>query len=183
MKRNKKIKRDIVIIILSIVVGLVLLKTGFIEHLLFKSQEMEYLGIFIAGLLFTSAFTTVPAAIALGQLSLVVGLPELVLIGGFGALCGDFIIFKFFKKDISEDFDYLLKLKKNKQWQRLLKAKIFRFFLILTGGLIIISPLPDELGLALMGMSKTNTRSFVLISFACNSVGVLLIALVARAIV
>jgi hypothetical protein len=50
------------------------------------------------------------------------------------------------------------------------------------GGLIIASPLPDELGLALMGFVKTNNWTFAIISILCNALGIFVIAVVARAI-
>ncbi len=183
MNQNKKLKKDLLIILVSIIFGLLLLKTGWIAHLLLKSQGLEYFGVFLAGMLFTSVFTTVPATVVLGEMALVMPLPQMAIIGGLGALVGDFILFSFFRDNVTDDLNYLFKLAKIKRWKQIFKSPIFKVFLTLIGGLIIASPLPDELGLAVMGFSKTNNFTFALISFVCNAGGIILIALVARAIV
>jgi len=172
----------LVIIALSVVLGFVLLKTGATKHVLTASQDYEYMGMFIVGMFFTSVFTTVPATIVIGELALVTNLLPLVLIGGLGALCGDFVIFRFFKDNISEDLRYLFEVKKKSRWKLIFKSRIFKVFLTLIGGIIIASPLPDELGLALMGISKTKSFTFIFISFLCNALGILFIALAARTI-
>jgi len=40
------------------------------------------------------------------------------------------------------------------------------------GALIIISPLPDELGVSLMGISKLKWYRFLLLSFTLNTLGI-----------
>jgi hypothetical protein len=49
--------------------------------------------------------------------------------------------------------------------------------------LIIASPFPDELGLMLMGLSKTNTKVFILLSFVLNFIGILVMGLLLRRVV
>jgi len=44
----------------------------------------------------------------------------------------------------------------------------------------VISPLPDELGLAMMGLSKMKTSLFIPISFILNSLGILAIGLITK---
>ena len=182
MKRNKKLTIDLVIIAASIAVGVVLLKTGFVMQVLAASADTKYLGVFIAGLMFTSVFTTAPATVALAELSLVTSLPHVVLIGALGALCGDIVIFRFFRETILKDLSSLFAFHPSRRWKKIFHSRIFKTFLTLVGGIIIASPLPDELGLAFMGISKTNNFLFGIISFSCNAAGILAIALVARAI-
>jgi vacuolar-type H+-ATPase subunit I/STV1 len=182
MKLSTKAKRDIVIILLSILVGIILLKTGIVIKLLSHSQNLELLGVFIAGILFTSVFTTVPATIALGELSLITNMPLLIVVGALGALVGDLVMFKFFESAITEDFEEMFSLNPRGRWRKIFRSKIFKIFMTLMGGLIIASPLPDELGLALMGFVKTNNWTFAIISILCNALGIFVIAVVARAI-
>jgi len=47
---------------------------------------------------------------------------------------------------------------------------------------VVASPIPDELGLAMMGLSKMRTSLFVPVSLVMNSAGILLVGLVARAL-
>jgi hypothetical protein len=48
------------------------------------------------------------------------------------------------------------------------------------GAVIIASPLPDELGLALLGFSRIDRRYFFAISYTMNFIGIVLIGLAAR---
>jgi len=182
LKRNKRLEKDLIVIALSVVVGIILLKTGLVKDILYRSAELEYIGIFIAGIMFTSIFTTVPATIILGELALVTSAPLLALVGGLGALIGDFLIFRVLRENITEDVESLFHLKNNRRWKHLFKSKIFRGFVTLIGGIVLASPLPDEMGLALMGFSKTSSGSFAAISFICNFSGIYIIALIAQAL-
>ncbi len=69
-----------------------------------------------------------------------------------------------------------------KRIKLLLKLKFFRWLTFLAGGLIIASPLPDELGISLLGFSKMKTSWFIPLSFAFNFIGILLIGWVAKAL-
>ena len=61
------------------------------------------------------------------------------------------------------------------------KLKFFRWLTFLVGGLIIASPLPDELGISILGFSKMKVSWFIAISLVFNFIGILLIGVVARA--
>ena len=50
------------------------------------------------------------------------------------------------------------------------------------GTLVIASPLPDELGVAMLGLAKTDKKSFLIISYLGNFLGILAIGGVARLI-
>jgi len=51
---------------------------------------------------------------------------------------------------------------------------------VIGGMLIIVSPLPDEIGLVMLGMSHLSLMRFVPLSFAANAGGIYLIALAAQ---
>ena len=53
------------------------------------------------------------------------------------------------------------------------RFKHFRWLTLLAGALLIASPLPDELGIALLGFSKVSTRYFAILSFVFNFLGIL----------
>jgi len=61
-----------------------------------------------------------------------------------------------------------------------LHLRLFRWSMVLFGALVIASPLPDEIGLAMMGLSKVKTLLFIPISFSLNAFGILIIGLIAR---
>jgi hypothetical protein len=182
--KNVKINhfiQDIFIIIASIGCAILLIKTESIYSILATSQSVGWLGSFIAGLFFTSIFTTAPAIVALGEISQVSSILFVAFFGACGAVVGDLIIFKFVKDRFSDDLMELVKLRKE---GRKIKIKnnlpIFKWFSFFIGGLIIASPLPDELGIGFLGFSKLNMKLFIPVSFIFNFIGIVLIGIVAN---
>jgi hypothetical protein len=95
---------------------------------------------------------------------------------------GDYILFSFVRDRVSDDVAYLLARTGTPRFVNLFRRHTFRWVLPFIGGLIIASPLPDELGLALLGMAKMRTNRFLLLSFAFNATGIFLIGLAARSL-
>jgi hypothetical protein len=174
--------RDLAIIIFSILIAVILVKTGTLSGLLGKTGEFKILSGFIAGLFFTSIFTTAPATVALGEIAREGSLFWTVLSGGLGAMIGDLIIFRFVKNDLAQDFSFLIKHSAPKRLVKVFNMKFLRWLTAFLGALIIASPLPDELGLAMMGLTKVKTKIFIPLSFIFNSIGILIVGLVARAL-
>lgn len=69
-----------------------------------------------------------------------------------------------------------------KRLKAIMKVRYLRWFAFFIGGLIIASPFPDELGIALMGFSKMRILPFMIMSFIFNSLGILVIGLVAKSL-
>ena len=174
--------RDGAIIILSILVAVILAKTGALESLITSTRELRLIGSFIAGILFVSVFTVAPATVALGEIAQSNSVFVVAILGGLGALAGDWIIFRFIKDKVSEDLTGLLKLAKPGKLTTLGKTKGLRWLIPLIGALIIASPMPDEIGIAMLGLSKMKNSVFILLSFILNSAGILVIGLVAKAV-
>ena len=174
---------DVLIIAASVGVAVVLVQTGFLGELLESVQGFAVLGSFVGGLFFTSVFTTAPALVTLGEIARTHALVPTAFFGALGALVGDLIIFRFIRDRFS---GHLLQLVGHRHPGRrlhaLLKLRFFRWLSLFVVGLIIASPLPDELGIGLFGFSKIKTSQFVPLSFAFNFIGIVLIGLVARAI-
>ncbi|MDO8617415.1 MAG: hypothetical protein Q7N87_00765 [Candidatus Uhrbacteria bacterium] len=178
---KNNLTKDIGIIVLSVIVAIVLIKTGAIEEMLKQTQDLWFLDSFIAGMFFTSVFTTVPAMVALGETAQLSQSVLLVAIfGGLGALCGDLIIFRFMRDRFGEDILRLIRNSGNGKLRSVIRLKSFRWLTFFLGALIIASPLPDELGLTMMGFSKTKTSLFIPVSFIFNFLGILVIGLVAK---
>ena len=100
-----------------------------------------------------------------------------------GAVIGDFLIFKFVRDELSHHITNLAMTPKTpRRIHQLFKNRWFRWVPFFLGGLIIASPLPDELGVSLMGISHADTKTFMVFSFCFNFIGIVLIGLVARAV-
>lgn len=174
--------KDIGIVFLSVLIALILVKTNVLVSLLTSTKELEYLGSFVTGMFFTSVFTTAPAIVTLGELAQVHGIFQTALLGALGAIVGDLVIFKFVRDNVSEHLREVLHAKKHKikKAPTTLRLKIFRWLTFLAGGIIIASPLPDELGIGLLGFSKMRLPLFILFSFAFNFIGIVLIGELAK---
>lgn len=182
-EKNGFLLHDVMVIIGSCAVAYLLVQTGGLGHVLASMQEWQFLGSFIAGLFFTSVFTTAPAIVTLGEMTLGSSILPVALFGAAGAVAGDLIIFRFIRDKFSEHIVELLKHQHaGKRVRALLKLKLFRWLSFFVGGLIIASPLPDELGISLFGFSKMSMSWFIPLSFFFNFVGIVLIGLLARTI-
>lgn len=172
--------RDIAIILISVIIAVILYKTKTLEGILTSTKEMEIIGSFIAGMFFTSIFTVAPATVALMEIAQTNSVFLVAILGGFGALLGDYIIFRFVKDNLTKDILYLLRQAKQKRLISIFRLRFFRWLMAFLGAIVIASPLPDELGLAMLGLSKIKNSLFAPISFILNSLGILAIGLIAK---
>lgn len=179
--RNNLFK-DMSIVALSVLIAIILLKTGAVIDLLSFSENLKLLGSFMAGIFFTSVFTTVPATVVLAEIAQVNSVILVALFGGVGATIGDLVIFRFVKNKLYEDVLYLLKKSKSERLTSIFRLRVFRWSMMFLGALVIASPLPDELGLMMLGFSKMKTSFFIPVSFSFNFLGILILGLIAKAI-
>jgi hypothetical protein len=181
LKNNREgnLFKDLAIILFSVLIAIILVKTGILKSLL-ELSGLGLLGSFIAGIFFTSIFTVAPATVAFSEVTHTEPLFWTVVLGGLGAMVGDLVIFRFVKGSLSKDFSVLVKKNASKRLASIFKLKMFRWFIVFLGALVIASPLPDEIGLAMMGLTKVKTAIFIPLSFALNSFGILVICLVSR---
>lgn len=174
--------RGLAVIILSILIAVILAKTGALESLITSTQEVRFIGSFIAGILFVSVFTAAPATVALGEIAQSNSVITVAIIGGLGALVGDLLIFRFVKNKLSEDLVRLLRISRSERLVSIFKTRLFKWLAPLVGALIIASPLPDEIGVAMLGLSKMKNSLFIPLSLVLNSAGILIIGLIAKSL-
>jgi uncharacterized membrane protein YdjX (TVP38/TMEM64 family) len=178
--RFQHIMSDMGIIVLSILLAYVLVQANVIDGALAASREYGHIGAFLAGIFFTSLFTTAPAIAAIAEVAQRLGPAETALWGALGAVIGDMIIFRFVRDRMADHVVELLAHRRGAhRFQKLLKYRFFRYGTFLLGGIIIASPLPDELGISLLGLSRMREMYFVPLSFAFNFAGILAISLIA----
>lgn len=174
----------LILLCFSIFLAYFLFKIGFIsdfEHIL---NGTGYVAVFLAGLLFAYGFTA-PFAVAM----LVTISPEIniylgALLAGFGAFISDLIIFTFIRTSFQDEFD---KLKLTMFFQRIhelfhhhLSDKLKEYTLWTLAGFLIASPLPDEFGVSLVsGFTQINRKTFSIISFCLNTLGIFFILVIA----
>ncbi len=175
------ILKDIYIVALSILVAILLVKTDALVAILTSSKELEAWGSFITGMFFTSVFTTAPAIVTLGEIAQSNSVFSTAIFGAFGAVVGDLVIFRFIRDRLSEHLTEVFSHQKvGKKLKILWKHKYFRYFTFLLGGLVIASPLPDEIGISMLGFSRMKMSWFLGISFVFNFIGIYIIGILAR---
>lgn len=183
-KRNgneNHILQDVALIVLSVLIAVLLVRTNVLASLLTSTEELGVWGAFVAGMFFTSIFTTAPAIVTLGEISFLQGIFSTALFGAAGAVVGDLIIFRFVRDRFSGHIAEIMA--HQSVWRRfhlLFKRRFFRWITFLVGGFILASPLPDELGIAVLGFSKMRVKYFALLSFVFNFLGIVLIGFIAR---
>ncbi len=179
---KRHLLQDFLIIAASILLAWAIVHFALVEALVQMLGGSVLAAIVLGGIFFTSITTTAPAIAILGELSLGNNLALVALLGGAGAVVGDYIIFAFVRDRVSEDIAYLLKRTGTPRIFKIFHRKTFRRLLPFLGGLIIASPLPDELGLTLLGLAHMRTSRFILLSYAFNVAGIFLIGLAARSL-
>ena len=147
-----------------------LAKLGFIDWLVSLVGNV-IVSSFLAGIFFTSAFSIAPAAIALVHIN---GPTHIVAFwGALGALCGDLILFYFIRDRFA---DHLMRSFRPSFTRHILTSfhlGFMKWLAPILGALIIASPLPDELALTLMGISKTRLAILIPVAFVMNLLGIL----------
>jgi hypothetical protein len=179
---------NITLFILSIALAIVLHLTGVFEILFSDLGSFGYVGAFIAGLLFPITFTAPIATAALFYIGGNYDILSSALLATFGALVGDLVIFTFIKdRTLSEIHEirkqYRIEHRNHDHHRRhkalvdLFQSKPFHAIALFLGGLLIISPFPDELGVAILASYKVGIKKFIPLSFILNGLGILIILL------
>jgi hypothetical protein len=168
------------ILIAGLVTAYYLIKSDAIAYAVAHTQQFDVLGSFVEGFFFTSILTTAPAAVAILESALYVPAWELALAGGVGAVCGDLLLFRFVRSRLVE---HILRAMFH-PWVMRLGRRIASGPLWwlgpLCGAIVIASPLPDELGLVMMGLAHIRLIQFIPLAFIANAGGIYLMALAAQ---
>lgn len=174
----------------SCILAYVLYHAGFFDVIGHAFNGHGYVSMFLGGLLFSFGFTS-PFALGI----FVEMAPEVhpllaAPIAGAGAFLMDFLIFEVIHFSFFHDELHRLSATRLLSWlasllhhDRLpngLKKYIFWSF----AGLVIASPLPDEIGVTLISsITRIDPREFSILCFFLNTLGVLLILVLSRGLV
>lgn len=157
-----------------------LAKTPLVESAIREVGTFGYLGAFITGIFFVSTFTVAPAAVILFNLADTLHTIEVALLAGLGAMVGDYVIFRFMKDKVFEELLPVIRKLHTTRIKVLFKSPYFAWVLPVAGAFVIASPLPDEAGITMLGLSKIKKWQFVLLAFVLNAVGIFLVVSATR---
>lgn len=146
--------------------------------------NLGLLGAFVGGVLFVSTFTVSLGTVILVMLAETMPIFLIAIIGGIGALVGDMIIFYFIRSNsLVEEIKHTYEFLGGGRLTNLLKSPYFSWSLPVIGAIIIATPLPDELGVSLLGLSRLKTYEFIALSYILNSIGILVVVSSVSAII
>ena len=176
-----RLERDLFIIVVAAFAAILAVHLGLLDYFLSSVQERYATASFLAGIFCTSAFTVAPAAVVIAKIGIQDVNPLVVAaFGGLGAMLGDAALFLFVRDVFASDLEEFLKAHKLDRFLHFFKMARYRWFAPILGALIIISPLPDELGLTLLGFSKMKLSQILPLAFVLNFFGILGIVFFAR---
>lgn len=171
LKRHKELTVDFVVIFVVIAFSLVLVSSNIENTILSNFKGYEYIPYFLAGIFSTNFITAFPAYTFMAKVVTSQNFLLVTAMGAVGSVVGDTMIFSFIKFRLIESL--IKSFKHNKFVISILKTKnhILKYLLILVGCLIVMSPLPDEFGILLIGLSRIKHRHFIILSLMLNSLG------------
>jgi len=162
--------------------------TAFLAYGLFQDQGIQsffhslgglgYLSAFLGGMLFAFGFGAPFGVAILATIADDLNIFIAAAVGGLGALLSDYLLFKFIRVTFNDEIQRFKDSKAFALFNGMLVRRIppkAAFYISLgVAGLVIASPLPDELGVAMLaGITTVRERTFALISFSLNTIGIL----------
>lgn len=163
------------LLILGVVLAIFLAKNQAFNQFLLGLGQYGYLSAIIAGAMFVSTFTVATGALIILTLAKTLSPLELVLFGMIGAVIFDMFVFKSVKNSIDQEIMEAFNNPQFSHFKKILHTKYFGWMMPLVGLLVFMSPLPDEFGISLLGLSKLKTYQFLLISIFNHSLGMFLV--------
>ncbi len=169
---------------ISLIIALYLIQNEAFGNLLQHLGNWGYLGAFLGGILFVCTFTISIGAVILFILANNgLSIWEISFFATLGQVTFDFTVFQLIKEPgLGDELEYLFKSLGGNKLKHLFRTKYFSWTLPVMGAIILASPLPDELGVTLMGISKMKLSRFLLVAFILDFIGVFLVVAAAKLI-
>ena len=107
------------------------------------------------------------------------------IIGGLGALTSDLLIFNIIKISFNKEFERLKESKIMKEIEEIIKKdlgkKLQHYLLYTFAGILIATPLPDELGISMLaGLTHIKQKILAIVSFILHTLGILIILILSN---
>lgn len=178
----RHVLRDVFFVFFSIILAIFLARSGLIVKFVDAAAGYGALASLLSGMFFTSIFTIAPSTVALATVSQSFPPILVALWGGLGAMIADLIIFLFIRERIYVDVGGLMKKSLRRHFLSLFHYGFIKWVVLIAGAFIVASPIPDEIGLALIGLSRVKIIYILPVVFVLHSVGIFLFVLAARAV-
>ena len=171
----------------SIIASYVLYALGYLDWINGLHSGESAVAFVLGGFLFSFGFTAAFGLAIFVELANTMTPITGALLGGAGSLIADLTILAFVQEHLMDE----LKMLKQSWVLRMITGALFhhrfpkwlRETILWTISIVIIaSPLPDEIGVALVGsLERIDKRLFALLCFVLNAIGIWIILLATRA--
>jgi len=169
------------LLFVSFAIAYFLISNQALEQLLVRLSELDYFGAFFVGMGFAYGFTAAPATAILILMGKTTNIFLLAVVAGCGALAADLLIIRFIRHSFHEEIEHLKAERIVKYITRHIPPKVGYYLLPVMGWLIIASPLPDEIGVILLGADeKLKESQFILASWLLNTIGLFVILMLTK---
>jgi hypothetical protein len=166
-------------LVTAIAVAYYLFTLTVVKNFVFVLNQFSYFSNFIAGILFSFGFTT-PFSIGFLITSHPISIWIATIAAGVGSVIGDMIIFKTIKFSFMDEFRELERKKVIKKIEKIVQNNkhvlIRHYLLYIFAGIILATPLPDELGVSMLaGLTTIKPLKLAVISFLLHTFSFFLI--------
>lgn len=165
--------RDALLMAASALAAIALLQSGVLKETLFASDAALYLSSFIAGALFTSLFTVPFSLVLFGELAGTASPWFVAFWGSLGSVLADLVLFAVVRVRLNPFLIHAFGGRHHDWLRRVFRYRTFRIVAPALGAFAIASPLPDELGLTLMGLARARLSVVAALSFVLHFAGIL----------
>ncbi len=166
------------LLLLSMVLAYYLFKQPVILNWISGLNNLGYFGSFIAGLLLPTGFSSV-LGVGFFLTAKLENLFLAVLIGGVGCMIADLLIFKLIKISFASELKQLEKTKIIHKIEKIVNKNkhilILHYLLYIFAGIILATPLPDEVGVSMLaGLTTIRPFKLAIISLLIHSTSIYL---------
>ena len=170
----------------AIIGAYVLYRHGAFNWIEMHLNGFGYPSIFLAGTLYTFGFTSPFAASYFIAIAPDVSPIPAALLGGIGSTLADLTIFQLVTVSFHQEW---IRLRTTSVFNRIhalfhhetVPEKLPRIGKWILSGVVLASPLPDEIGLTIIsGIANLSERQLILLCFCCNTLGILALLLIGR---
>ena len=169
-----------ILMLVGLVVFLILAGTPFMSQLIADAGHWGVPGAFLTGFFFVSTFTVAPATLVLVSLTHILDPLSLAIAASAGAILGDYLIFRFVRTRLVDEWAPIFNKVADTRVGRLFASPFFLWLMPVLGASIIISPLPDEFGVGMLGASRLESKKMLALISVLNTIGVFLVVYIAH---
>ncbi len=140
--------------------------------------DIGYVSVFCGGMLFAFGWGAPFGVAILATVAENVNVLVAGIIGGFGALLSDYLLFKFIRLTFNDEIQRFRNSRAFTFIDGVLlhrfPPKLIRYLSWGFAGFVIASPLPDEIGVSILASIATvDEKTFAVVSYVLNTLGIL----------